>query len=396
MNIKIEKICRRNKIEEKEAQRQEAGMRTMRKENTEFRILSAIAIILVVAGHLGFNAFDLGGLFPYYSFHVFIFLFVSGYFYKKESEEHIMSYIAGKCKTLLLPYFVWNVFYGLVATLLHKAGFVIGQDISLYTLFVAPFENGHHFMYHFPAWFVPVLFVIEVINVCMRKVLGLLRLNKEWLIFAGCLLAGVLVVALAIDGRAWGYYKIPGRILFMLPGFQMGCLYREKIEKHDTLPDKVYFPLVMGAQLLISLLNAGLAFSAVWVASFANGPFVPYLTVMTGIAFWLRISRILAKFPGISDGLVRIGRNTFSVMMHHIFVFFLFNTVFYFLSQLTSFCSEFDKNMYFADVNYVYMASVSEAGKWLYLIAGIMIPLWIGIVTDKVKNELRGRNTKKD
>ena len=48
------------------------------KENKEFRILSAIGIILVVAGHLGYDVFDIGGLFPYYSFHVFIFLFVSG------------------------------------------------------------------------------------------------------------------------------------------------------------------------------------------------------------------------------------------------------------------------------------------------------------------------------
>mgnify|MGYP006862531833 FL=1 len=56
-------------------------------ENKEFRILSAIGMILVVAGHLGFNVFDVGGLFPYYSFHVFIFLFVFGYFYKKQSEK---------------------------------------------------------------------------------------------------------------------------------------------------------------------------------------------------------------------------------------------------------------------------------------------------------------------
>ena len=61
----------------------------MREENKQMRILSAIGMILVVAGHLGFNVFDVGGLFPYYSFHVFIFLFVSGYFYKKEAEKGI-------------------------------------------------------------------------------------------------------------------------------------------------------------------------------------------------------------------------------------------------------------------------------------------------------------------
>ena len=51
----------------------------MREENKQMRILSAIGMILVVAGHLGYSLFDVGGLFPYYSFHVFIFLFVSGY-----------------------------------------------------------------------------------------------------------------------------------------------------------------------------------------------------------------------------------------------------------------------------------------------------------------------------
>ena len=40
------------------------------RENREFRILSAVGIVLVVAGHLGYNLFDIGELFPYYSFHV--------------------------------------------------------------------------------------------------------------------------------------------------------------------------------------------------------------------------------------------------------------------------------------------------------------------------------------
>ena len=75
------------------------------KENRQFRILSALGIIFVVAGHLGYNVFELGGLFPYYSFHVFIFLFVAGYFYKEEAETNILHYILKKCRSLLLPYF---------------------------------------------------------------------------------------------------------------------------------------------------------------------------------------------------------------------------------------------------------------------------------------------------
>jgi len=283
-----------------------------REENRTFRILSGIGIILVVAGHLGYNLFDWGGLFPYYSFHVFIFLFISGYFYRQKAQEQIGKYIIGKCKTLLLPYFLWNLFYGVVTQFLHSVGFSIGQDISLYTLFLAPFEGGHHFMYHFPAWFVPVLFMIEVVNICMRKVLSLLKLDKEWLIFAGCLVAGIATIMLATTGRVWGIYQIPGRILLMLPGFQMGCIYRNYLEKYDVLSDRIYFSVLFGIQLLLTFTCGGLAFSAVWVTSFANGPLVPYLTVMTGIALWLRIARLISELPSLSKPFVYLGRNNVS------------------------------------------------------------------------------------
>ena len=105
---------------------------TVRRENEELRILSAIGIILVAAGHLGYNLFDLGGLFPYYSFHVFLFLFVSGYFYRPEAEKEIGRYLARKFLVLMGPYFLWNLAYGILAALLRRAGFSIGQELSLY------------------------------------------------------------------------------------------------------------------------------------------------------------------------------------------------------------------------------------------------------------------------
>ncbi len=350
------------------------------KENKEFRILSAIGIILVVAGHLGYDVFDIGGLFPYYSFHVFIFLFVSGYFYKEEAEDRIVSYIWGKFVSLMVPYFLWNLFYGVVAALLHQVGFSIGESLSFKTLLLSPFIDGHQFMYHFPAWFVPVLFLLEVINVLMRKVLSLLRLNHEWLIFGLCLLAGILTVYFAIGGHVWGWYKIPGRLLFLFPGFQMGRIYREKLEWHDRMEDGPYLLLVMGIQMLITIFCGGLAFSAVWVTSFANGPIIPYLTVMTGIAFWLRIAKIISMIPYLSRKLVYIGRHTYAVMMHHTACFMLVKGFFYLCSLYTPLCGEFDSVMFFSEINFLYLAGGSEAGKWLYLFAGIGLPLVIANV----------------
>jgi len=136
-----------------------------------FRILSALAIIFVVAGHADFGVFDVAGLFPYYSFHVGVFAFISGYFYKEENENDIKNYIIKKAKHLLLPYYIWNVIYGLFTTLLRNIGFGIGSEITLKTLLLDPFLGGHQYGLNFAAWFVPVLFLIEVMNVVMRKIL---------------------------------------------------------------------------------------------------------------------------------------------------------------------------------------------------------------------------------
>lgn len=352
------------------------------KENIQFRILSAFGIIFVVAGHLGYSLFDMGGLFPYYSFHVYIFLFVSGYFYKDESEEDIPKYILGKVSALLLPYFVWNLFYGILAQLLHRVGFSLGEGLSFKTLFLSPFMDGHQFLYNFSAWFVPALFLVEVINVLMRKVLGILQLKNEWLIFVGCLILGIATIQLAIGGHVWGLYKFPGRLLLMLPGFQMGRIYKEKLESYDTLPDGIYFLIVTGVQVLISILCAGLAFGVVWVTSFANGPVVPYLTVITGIAFWLRVSKIVSGLPRISEKLVYIGRNTYTIMMHHAVVFMLVKGFFFLCSCLTPLCREFDRELFLYDIGYIYLAGGTEASKWLYLLTGIGVPL---ILKEKVR-----------
>ena len=348
----------------------------MREENKQMRILSAIGMILVVAGHLGYSLFDVGGLFPYYSFHVFIFLFVSGYFYREEAEQHLLRYIGKKCKALLIPYFIWNLAYGILTVLLHRTGFSIGGELTLWNLFIEPFVSGHQFLYQFPAWFVPALFLIEVLNVLGRKVLSFLHLKKEWLIFAVSLLLGIATVALAKGGHVWGYYKFPGRLLFMMPGFQLGRIYKEKLENRvNKISDGRYFFVVLGVQLLTTICCRGLAFSAVWVTGFANAAFIPYLTVVTGIAFWLRISDLISRIPSVGSWLMRIGRNTYAIMMHHVFWFFVVNAICYLLSCTTALCAEFDAVLFFTDINYVYTIGGSDAGKCIYLIAGIGMPL---------------------
>ena len=149
--------------------------------NMQFCILSALGMFFVVDGHLNNSYLDIGGLVPYYSFHMPLFAFISGYFYKKGSEHRLGAYTKKKIIRLLGPYMVYNLIYGMIVQGLHRAGFAFGGDLSLWNLFVEPFITGHQFEYNLAAWFVPALFLVEMANVLLRRLLK--RVDSEYAVF---------------------------------------------------------------------------------------------------------------------------------------------------------------------------------------------------------------------
>lgn len=367
--------------------------------NMTFCILSALAIIMVVAGHVGYNIMTVGDLFPYYSFHIPLFMFISGYFYKESEEKHPLLYIKKKICRLLVPYFIWNLVYGIIAWAMRGFGFSMGEAIGFRTLFIEPFLSGYQFIYNYAAWFVPVLFVVEMMNLAVRLILswfgnriaGLSGKRDEgregegsrqfavmdWIMLVGSLLVGMAVVWLAIGGHVWGYYKAPGKILFLFPCFQMGRFYRTKLEKHDTLGNLPYFIIVLGAQVLLNLCCNGLAYSSVWCTGFKNGPVIPYVTAVSGIAFWLRIARLLTPIAQNSRAVRYLGRNTYAVMMHHVIVFMVIKAVIAGIAASAGFCGDFDYTEFYTNIDYYYFVKGAEQFKVVYLALGVAVPLGI-------------------
>ena len=369
--------------------------------NITFGILTGTAIVMVVAGHLGYGVLTVGDLFPYYSFHVPLFMFISGYFYKEVGKGQTFGYVKKKVCRLLVPYLLWNLVYGLLAWLLRGYGFSMGEEISVRTLFLAPFMHGYQFIYNYAAWFVPVLLVIEMMNLLMRFICGwsfekLSRRrdeggNLEWFYLAGSLAIGMIVVCLAIGGHVWGDYKAAGRILFLYPSYQMGQFYKKKLEKHDTMGNLVYFAIVMGVQTLLQIGCNGLAFSSVWGTGFANGPLVPYVTIVTGIAFWLRIAKVAAPVIGRSRVIRFLGQNTYTVMMHHVLVFMLIKMILAGVAAGTGLCGDFDFAQFYSNIDYIYLVNGVEHFKMVYLAAGVGVPLAIRYGVVKGQAGLQGR-----
>lgn len=441
--------------------------------NMTFGLLAGLAIVMVVAGHLGYEIMTVGGLFPYYSFHVPLFLFISGYFYGENAEEHPAAYMKKKIVRLLLPYFIWNLVYGLLAWLLRTKGFTMGEEIGIRTLFLAPFLHGYQFIYNYAAWFVPVLFVIEMMNLFMRilmkrliqalphrrrsgsvgqfdegqtaerqesdkqtvkrDLVGRQTVKRdlvgrqtvesdlvgrqtvardlvgkqadekhlvegqaadgqqddtgavEWFYLCGSLVVGILVVSLAIGGHVWGNYKAPGRILFLYPCFQMGRFYKKRVERYDTVGNLPYFAILLTVQVILHICCNGLAFSSVWCTGFANGPVIPYVTIVSGIAFWLRIARILAPLAESSKLIRYVGQHTYTVMMHHVLVFMLIKMLLAGLAVSTGFCVDFAFEQFYTNIDYIYLVNGAEHFKMVYLAAGIMLPLGVKHIGERIR-----------
>lgn len=63
----------------------------MKKRNQVFNFLEALAIIMVIDDHMSTRIGILSSIFPYNSFYMPLFVFISGYFYRERKSERISS-----------------------------------------------------------------------------------------------------------------------------------------------------------------------------------------------------------------------------------------------------------------------------------------------------------------
>lgn len=157
----------------------------------------------------------------------------------------------------------------------------------------------------------------------------------------------------------------------------MGRFYRTKLEKHDTLGNLPYFIIVLGVQVLLNLCCNGLAYSSVWCTGFKNGPVIPYVTAVSGIAFWLRTARVLTPIVQDSRAVRYLGRNTYAVMMHHVIVFMVIKAVIAGIAASAGVCGDFDYTEFYTNIDYYYFVRGAEQFKMVYLALGVAVPLGI-------------------
>ena len=347
-----------------------------RRENMTMRALYLLAAVFVVDGHTTLaDMFDMQSLFRYYSFHLMLFAFGSGYFFREGEQDRPLAAIARKAKKLLVPLYVWNVVYGVGAAFLRRfGGFELGQPLSAYTLLIAPMTDGHQFIYNLGSWFVFPLFLSQVIYTFVRRMAKLWG-DKEPVTFLLCLIPGVICVTLCNSGMQAALPLFLLRTLILLPGYAGGVLYRRCLEKRDTLPTVPYLLALVVVRALLCARYENLAYLLSTCDYFGCDAFGVYAGGAIAIAFWLRIARLLAPHMERSRLALAISRNTFAIMMHHYMGFFALNCVFVALHVLGVFAQDFSMRSWRTASDYMYAPGGRPEWDVLYLLAGLLFPL---------------------
>lgn len=300
--------------------------------DNKVNVLKALAIMLVVSGHLEFS---LLGIFPPYSFQLALFFFISGYLFKEKYLDDVSTFVEKRLKTLLLPYFLYNAFYLAVTALVAKlTGKWWGMPLSLKNFFITPFLNGHQFDLSCPMWFVTQLFITMIVFLfCFRALRGIK--DNKYFHLAAFAIIGAAAIPFSKAIPLTPVVLVVVRTMFSMFFVYLGYFYKQFIEeKYDILTVK-WLGAIVAIQSVLWMFNRdydpehgiGLSYVLVW-ARFDEQLIVPVLTSITGI--WASLFTVKVLYPYVKDNkfINYMGKTTYHIMANHLIVMYIITTIF--------------------------------------------------------------------
>jgi len=363
--------------------------------NTSIMIMQCIGILSVVLGHAEIGLAEIPNIlnlaFPYYSWHMPFFIFVSGYLFNR--KRSLGRYVLGKCRTLLIPALVVNFICGLFSMTLRHLGMVnYGKEITFERLFIMPFTTGYQFYINVSLWFIFALFTIELFSCLLDR---LVRGKGDIAFTLIALVVSVLCcVRVFFDhaGTRNSYFLAALRFGYLIFFFWLGILYKSHLEKHlkRFLNLKTAMILLCGMCAFYGITGyvttyntRSMKFTEITVP---NGFWVPIVIPLIGIAFFLSISYHLSPYLKNSRTIRWISTNSRYIVYWHQLCFILFSFLLYALFKLNvlpkiegfSHSDLYKKQYYVSKNNFVAMINV---------IFSIVMPIWVCTSLKKIKRK---------
>ncbi len=299
--------------------------------SNEINLLKALAIMLVVSGHLEFS---LLGIFPPYSFQLALFFFISGYLFKDKYINDVQTYLINRVKSLLVPYFLYSAFYTVVTIIIYKLTNVFwGKPITLKNFFITPFLNGHQLDLSCPLWFVTQLFITLIVFLFIMRALTKTTSNK--FIHLGIFtVLGLIAIPLSKIVELNSINLLFIRTIFSLFFVYLGYFYKTYIKDNYALFTPKIAGLVIVLQSILWLFNRdydpehgiGLSYVLVW-ARFDDQLIVPIITSITGIWASMLVTKLLYPYLKDVKFLQYMGQVTYHIMANHLLVMFILTAI---------------------------------------------------------------------
>lgn len=271
--------------------------------------VKAFAIVAMVMGHANspLNVF-------LYQYHMALFMFVSGYFYKDYYSEHPVKLVVKRIKSLWLPFAVYNVLFVFLINVLNYFN-LINKSYDIFNIdnwknmlkSILSFNSYADYLGGF--WFVKTLFITTILFCAISFLLKRLKLEKEYYRFAIIVL--IYIIEWFILYKDISISKNLIQAPMALPIFYMGYMYNKHKEKIV-----LRFPLVIFGVIILCF-NSKIG-SVNMDSLMYTGPIFYIVSSVTGIYVNVTIAYILEKRFGTVKYLNYIGENTYTILAFHL------------------------------------------------------------------------------
>ena len=338
-------------------------------------IAKALGIIAVVVGHSGSPITDF-----IYQWHMALFFFISGYFYKDFYTKNPKVFIIKRIKSLYFPYIQYGILFLFLHNILfrlniysNKAGSLV-KFSHLYTKdeflqnLLSTFAFGTKEQLLGVFWFLVSLFTVNmlflIVNIFLEKVYQQNKIVKEQLRF-------YIILAFFIIGNLSTFFKIhfPRNIdtsLVAISIYYFGYLYHKYEEK---IPMNLHYSVIAFVMLLLNSLYGDIRLG---VNSFLCPTYFLINSIM-GIYIILFTSKYIAVKVKPVIILEYIGRNTLVIISLHFLCFKLINLI----------------QVIYYHLPYYELATfpvIKGSGLWwvVYSLCGVLIPVGLKFIAGKL------------
>ena len=313
------------------------------KVDYRFKIIYSIGIICVIASHLQGKAsieLNIQDWFPYRSFHMPLFMFSAGYFYKEKNVMQVCKYINGKYKKLILPINMYSFFYGLLISLMKQFRFVNNiRPFTLRNIFLEPLGLSK-ILFIRPSWFSSTLFFVEIYNILKRKAFRMIQIEfNEFIYFIIDFFISNISVNLSNKGyNNKNLYRYILRFMHLNIYYQLGILFNKHIEIiFKKIKTDFLFICIFTTKLIFHLYYLKMPVFQYSRSEYYNFPhFTVFINSFSGIIFYLRISELIEPLIGKNFYINIIADNTFSIMVNHNLANFIIKNIFAIIIYLIS------------------------------------------------------------